>query len=263
MMGPADESRPGSSPDARSGNLVPEAEVAEMFGRIAPAYDRLNTLMTAGLDGGWRRAAVRAAGLRPGDAALDVACGTGKLAAALARQVGPFGRVVGIDLAPTMIRIARRRHRDLVQLRFVEGNALALPFDDDSFDAATIAFGLRNLSDFGAGLAEMRRVVRPGGRVVCLELTTPRPAWWGRIFLATFRRLAPAAAALFGFGPTYRYLPASLEGFPSVPALTRAMSDAGLEPILQRRHGLGSVALHVGVVPGGPTGRPPRGAGRP
>jgi demethylmenaquinone methyltransferase / 2-methoxy-6-polyprenyl-1,4-benzoquinol methylase len=250
MMPPADDSRPARTANARAGNLVPEAEVAEMFGRIAPAYDRLNTIMTAGLDGGWRRAAVRAAGLRPGDAVVDVACGTGKLAAALARDVGPFGRVVGVDLATPMIRIARRRHRDLVQVEFVEGNALALPFDDHAFDAATIGFGLRNLSDFRAGLAEMRRVVRPGGRVVCLELTTPRPAWWGRIFLATFRRLAPAAATLFGFGPAYRYLPASLEGFPDVRALTLAMRDAGLEPIVQRRLGLGAVALHVGVVPG-------------
>lgn len=248
MTAPRDTRRTDPS-RARAGNPVSEAEVAEMFGRIAPAYDRLNTIMTAGLVGGWRRAAVRAAAVRPGDAVLDVACGTGTLSAALARQVGPFGRVVGLDLTPTMIRIARRRHRNLVQIEFVEGNALALPFEDGTFEAATIAFGLRNLADFRAGLAEMRRVVRPGGRVVCLELTTPRPAWWGRIFMATFRRLAPTAAALFGFGPTYRYLPASLEGFPNVRELTGALRDVGLEPVPPRRLGLGAVALHVGVVP--------------
>lgn len=220
-----------------------------MFGRIAPAYDRLNTIMTAGQDGRWRRAAVDATGLGQGGSAIDVACGTGKLAAALAHRVGPFGRVVGVDLAPAMIRLARRRHGDDVQLQFAEGNAIALPYADGTFDAATIAFGLRNLSDFTAGLAEMRRVVRPGGRVVCLELTIPRPAWWGRLYLALFRRVAPAAATVFGLGATYRYLPASLEGFPSVGALAAAMRAAGLEAVTYRRLGLGAVALHIGVVP--------------
>src|SRR5512143_941215 len=109
-----------------------------MFDRIAPVYDRMNTLMTFGSDGRWRRAAVRASSVRPGDRAVDVACGTGKLAAALAERVGPFGQVVGVDLAPRMIELARASQPAVVQLEFRVGNALALPFENDAFDAATI-----------------------------------------------------------------------------------------------------------------------------
>lgn len=220
-----------------------------MFDRIAPVYDRLNTLMTFGADGRWRRTAVEAAQLRAGDAAVDVACGTGKLAAALAERVGPFGRVIGLDLAPAMLELARTRRPDLLQLTFVAGDALALPYGDDEFDAATIAFGLRNLADFEAGFRELARVVRPGGRVVCLELTVPRPRWWGRLFHGTFRRVAPVLGALFGARDAYRYLPTSLDGFPDPDALAATMRSAGLVGTRYRRMGLGSVALHVGDVP--------------
>jgi demethylmenaquinone methyltransferase/2-methoxy-6-polyprenyl-1,4-benzoquinol methylase len=219
-----------------------------MFDEIAPVYDRLNTIMTAGADGRWRRAAVRATGLGPGDSAVDVACGTGRLSVALAERVGPFGRVVGVDLSPGMIAQARRTAGDIVQLELRVGNALALPFEADSFDAATIAFGLRNLVDFEAGFRELARVVRPGGRVVCLELSVPRPRWWGAVYRVTFRLLAPLAAAAFGQGRTYRYLPASLEGFPDPVALAATMTRAGLVDVGYRRLGLGAVALHVGTV---------------
>jgi demethylmenaquinone methyltransferase / 2-methoxy-6-polyprenyl-1,4-benzoquinol methylase len=221
-----------------------------MFDRIAPVYDRLNTIMTAGADGRWRRAAVRATGLGPGDSAVDVACGTGRLSVELADRVGPFGRVVGVDLAPGMIAQAQRTAKDLVQLEFRVGNALGLPFDAGGFDAATIAFGLRNLADFEAGFRELARVVRPGGRVVCLELSVPRPRWWAAVYRAAFRGLAPLAAAAFGEGRTYRYLPASLEGFPAPAALAATMRRAGLVDVDYRRLALGGVALHVGTVPG-------------
>lgn len=233
----------------RSGNPVDEAEVREMFDRIAPVYDRLNTVMTFGSDGRWRRAAVRATGLAAGDRAIDVACGTGKLSAALAAQVGPFGRVVGVDLAPAMIELARREQPSIVQLEFEVANALALPFEDDAFDAATIGFGMRNLSDFEAGFREMARVVRPGGRVVCLELSVPRPRMWGRVFHGTFRRAAPLLGAVFGQRDAYRYLPTSLDGFPEPRRLAATMRAAGLAGVSFRRLGLGSVALHVGTVP--------------
>jgi demethylmenaquinone methyltransferase/2-methoxy-6-polyprenyl-1,4-benzoquinol methylase len=236
---------------ARSGNSVPESDVTAMFDEIAPVYDRLNTLMTAGRDGAWRRAAVRASGIRAGGAAVDVACGTGRLSSLLAEAVGPFGRVVGVDLSEAMIERARRDHRDVVQLRFEVANALALPFEDDAFDAATIAFGLRNLADYEAGFREMARVVAPGGRVVCLELTLPRPRIWGRTFQATFRRMAPLAGRIAGVGDAYRYLPTSLEGFPDADVLATTMVRAGLAEVAFRRLGLGSVALHVGRVPAG------------
>jgi demethylmenaquinone methyltransferase/2-methoxy-6-polyprenyl-1,4-benzoquinol methylase len=237
--------------NARGGNLLPEGDVTAMFDEIAPVYDRLNTIMTLRLDGRWRAAAVAASGVGPGDAAIDVAAGTGKLAAALADRVGPFGRVAAVDLSPGMVDRGRAATGDLVQLEYVLGNALALPFGDRQFDAATIAFGLRNLSDFGAGFREMRRVVRPGGRVVCLELTTPLPRWWGRIHRAAFRHVAPLAGSIAGLGETYEYLPASLDGFPDAEQLVRLMVAAGLGDVRIRRFGLGAVALHVGRVPGG------------
>jgi demethylmenaquinone methyltransferase / 2-methoxy-6-polyprenyl-1,4-benzoquinol methylase len=237
-------------PPSRTGNTVPGAAVAAMFDEIAPVYDRMNTLMTLGLDAGWRRAAVAATALGPGDAVIDVACGTGKLAEALAERVGPFGRVLAVDLAPGMIAEATAHHRDLVQLEFKVGDALALPVVDASFDAATIAFGLRNLTDFAAGFRELARVVRPGGRVVCLELSVPRPRAWGRIFQATFRRSAPVLGSLFSRGGAYRYLPASLDGFPTPEELVRTMLGAGLTDVVYRSLGLGSVALHQGRVPG-------------
>ena len=241
----------GSRSAVRDGNLRPEGEVTAMFDEIAPVYDRLNTLMTLGLDARWRAAAVNSSEVLPGDAAIDVAAGTGKLAAALADRVGPFGRVVAVDLSPGMVAHGQATTSDLVQLEFVLGNALALPFDDGRFDAATIAFGLRNLSDFGAGFREMRRVVRPGGRVVCLELARPRPRWWGRIQHAAFRRLAPLAGSVAGHREPYDYLPASLDGFPDPERLAELMVQAGLVDVRVRRLGLGAVALHTGRVPSG------------
>ncbi len=245
--GPGPDPMPAAAA-ARSGNPVPEADVAAMFDDIAPVYDRLNTIMTAGADGRWRKAALASTDLRPGDSAIDVACGTGKLTRALAARVGPFGRVVGVDLAPAMVAAASQASTDLVQVEYLVASALALPFPSGSFDAATIAFGLRNLADFEAGYRELARVVRPGGRVVCLELTVPRSRTWATTYLATFRRLAPLAAAAFGHGATYRYLPASLDGFPDPDALARTMTRAGLRRVGYRRLGLGAVALHVGVV---------------
>ena len=220
-----------------------------MFDEIAPVYDRMNTLMTFGSDRRWRKAAVAAAAVGYGDTVVDVACGTGKLAAELANVVGPFGHVLGVDLSPGMIAAARGAHRDIVQLEFAVGDALRLPGSDGSFDAATIAFGLRNLPDYAGGFRELRRVVRPGGRVVCLELTTPRPRWWGAVYLATFRRLAPLLGSLFGRTSAYRYLPASLEGFPDPARIAATMREVGLEAVAFRRLGLGAVALHVGTVP--------------
>jgi demethylmenaquinone methyltransferase / 2-methoxy-6-polyprenyl-1,4-benzoquinol methylase len=236
--------------DARAGNPVPEAAVAAMFDEIAPVYDRVNTLMTFGFDRRWRRAAVDATRLPRGGSVIDVASGTGKLALELADHVGPFGRVLAVDLSPGMIRRAAATTPDVVQLEFRIANALALPARDGEFDAATIAFGLRNLADFEAGFRELRRVVRPGGRVVCLELTTPRPRLWGRLFHASFRRLAPVAGRLFAAGSAYHYLPASLDGFPNPDQLASTMRRAGLVDVSYRRLGLGSVALHTGLVPG-------------
>ncbi|MGH2513206.1 MAG: ubiquinone/menaquinone biosynthesis methyltransferase [Candidatus Limnocylindrales bacterium] len=236
--------------EPRRGNLVSEAEVAAMFDEIASVYDRLNTLMTAGGDGRWRRAAAAATGLATAGSVVDVACGTGKLTEILAERVGPFGRVIGVDLSAAMIASAAATYADLVQLSFEVGNALDLPFEPGRFDAATIAFGLRNLADFEGGFRELARVVRPGGRVVCLELSMPPQRGWGLLFRSSFGRLAPLAAAAFGHGRTYRYLPGSLDGFPDAATLAATMKTAGLVDVSFRRLALGAVALHVGRVPG-------------
>jgi len=233
----------------RSGNVVPQPDVTAMFDDIAPVYDRINTLITLGRDARWRRAAVAAARLPAGASVVDVACGTGKVAAQLADRVGPFGRVVAVDLSPAMIARAVAAYRDLVQLEFRIGNALELPADDAEFDAATIAFGLRNLSSWEAGFRELRRVVRPGGRVVCLELTVPKPRVWGTLFRATFRAGVPLAGRAFRRASAYRYLPASLEGFPDAEQLRVTMQRAGLVDVTIHRLGFGAVALHTGVVP--------------
>jgi demethylmenaquinone methyltransferase/2-methoxy-6-polyprenyl-1,4-benzoquinol methylase len=232
----------------RTGNTVPEPSVTSMFDSIAPVYDRMNTLMTAGMDGRWRRAAVRAANLSKGGTALDVACGTGKLTAALAAKVGPEGRVEGVDLSPAMLDEARRAFGSMPGVEFVLGNALSLPVADRSFDAATIAFGLRNLASFEDGFREMARAVRSGGRVVCLELSVPRPRFMGRFYVALFRITAPFIGALFRRRAAYAYLPSSLKGFPPAEEIAATMRRVGLEDVRFKRLGLGSVALHWGTV---------------
>jgi demethylmenaquinone methyltransferase/2-methoxy-6-polyprenyl-1,4-benzoquinol methylase len=246
--GPGAGAQPSKERTTRSGNTVPEPRVTTMFDSIASVYDRMNTLMTAGLDGRWRRAAVRMTKLSRGAAALDVACGTGKLTAALAGAVGPAGRVVGVDLSSAMLHEARSAFGTLANVEFRIGDALALPVDDGSFDAATIAFGLRNLSSFEDGFREMARAVRSGGRVVCLELSVPRPRVAGRIYTAGFRATAQIMGAVFRRRAAYSYLPHSLDGFPAAEELAETMKRAGLVDVGFRRLALGAVAIHVGVV---------------
>jgi len=238
----------GTHAGSRTGNRVPAPRVTTMFDSIAPVYDRMNTLMTAGLDGRWRREAVRAAGLKRGDAALDVACGTGKLTAALAAAVGPEGRVVGIDLSPAMLDEARHAFGALAGVEFGPGDALDLPFEGGSFDAATIAFGLRNLTSFEVGLREMARVVRGGGRVVCLELSVPRPRFMGRVYTGAFHVMGRVVGAAFRRRAAYAYLPQSLAGFPAAEEIAATMRSVGLQAVSFKRLALGAVALHVGTV---------------
>ena len=233
---------------ARPGNPVPRAEVRTMFDRIAPIYDAMNTVMTAGLDARWRRAAARAATLTPGGSAVDVACGTGALTRELARAVGSTGAVIGVDISERMLERARRRPSmpDAALPRYLHGDALGLPLPDGGADAATIAFGLRNVADYGVCLAELRRVVRPGGRVVVLELATPQRGI-GRLVAATwFERLIPLLGRLAGGGSAYRYLRDSVRTYPAPAEVARAMEAAGLQNVRWRRLWPGLVTLHVG-----------------
>lgn len=220
-----------------------------MFDRIAPRYDAMNAVMTLGLDRGWRRAAVRAAGLGPGMTVVDVACGSGALTRELARRVGPRGRVVGVDAAAGMLRRAasHRQDPDAALPTWLEADADALPLPDASVDAATIAFGLRNVPDYGAALRELVRVTRPGGRIVILELATPTSAV-GRLVAATwFRRVVPRLGRLAGAGDAYRYLPSSVDTYPSPARVGSALRASGTVAVRWWRLGLGMVTIHVGT----------------
>jgi demethylmenaquinone methyltransferase/2-methoxy-6-polyprenyl-1,4-benzoquinol methylase len=227
---------------------LPAPEVQAMFDRIAPRYDRLNRVMTAGLDRRWREAAAAAADVAAGESALDVCTGTGDLAFSLATRVTLAGRVIGADFAENMLERARAKAIERgVPIEFVQADALALPFDDDAFDAATVAFGIRNVSDLGLGLAEMVRVVRPGGRVVVLEITTPKHL--RRFYRLWFDRAVPQLGRLLGKdGAAYGYLPESVKRFPEPQALAAQMSRAGLEDVRWQLFAGGIVALHYGRV---------------
>jgi demethylmenaquinone methyltransferase/2-methoxy-6-polyprenyl-1,4-benzoquinol methylase len=196
-----------------------------MFDRIARRYDLVNTVLSMGTDGGWRRRAARATQLKPGGAALDVACGSGKLTAELARRAGPGGRVVGLDFSPQMLAIARRDHPGI---EFTEGDALHLPFDSGTFDAATIAFGLRNLADPVLGLREMARVLKSGGVAVVLEFVRPPQGLVGSAYRVYLRTLLPAVGgALSGQPSAYRYLSDTVDSYRTPPELIGMAGDAG------------------------------------
>jgi demethylmenaquinone methyltransferase/2-methoxy-6-polyprenyl-1,4-benzoquinol methylase len=236
-----------SSPRGRAPGTLEEAQVREMFDRIAGIYDRLNTVMTAGLHHQWRRRAADLAALKPGDRALDVATGTGDLALELAGRVAPGGEVVGVDFAERMLELARAKSAGL-PVGFEVANALSLPFAADEFAASTVGFGARNFADLGRGLAEMTRVVRPGGRVVVLEITTPSRRPLSTFFELWFDRAVPALGRIAGDAQAYEYLPNSVRRFPGPEELAHVMYGAGLADIRYVITGGGIIALHVGVV---------------
>ncbi len=229
-----------------------EAQVRAMFDRIAGLYDRMNTVMTAGLHHRWRERAADLAALSPGARALDVATGTGDLAFELATRVGPGGAVVGCDFSERMLELARLKAAGHVEsgadLRFETANALELPYADGSFDAATVGFGARNFADLDRAIGEMARVVRPGGRVVILEITTPRKPPLSTFFRLWFDRVVPAAGRLAGDAAAYSYLPSSVRRFPGPEELGAAMARAGLDGVRYVLTAGGIIALHVGMV---------------
>ena len=234
---------PTSAKGARSGTLS-EPQVQAMFDRIASVYDRLNSVMTVGLHHEWRSRAADLAGVGPGERVLDVATGTGDLAIELRRRVGAEGEVVGSDFSEGMLDLARAKASDV---RFEHGNALALPYEDDSFDAATVGFGARNFSDLARGLREMTRVVRPGGRVVVLEITTPQrpPLSW--FFGLWFDRVVPLIGRVAGDPDAYSYLPSSVRRFPDARGLGAALAAVGLVDVRWIVTAGGIIAIHVGT----------------
>jgi demethylmenaquinone methyltransferase/2-methoxy-6-polyprenyl-1,4-benzoquinol methylase len=252
-----------------AGRLEAE-QVQTMFDRIAGVYDAMNTAMTAGLHHRWRARAADLARVGPGSRVLDVATGTGDLAIELARRVCPAGEVVGSDFAEGMLARARAKAAgEGSKPRFEWADALELPYREDSFDAATVGFGARNFADLGRGLAEMARVVRPGGRVVVLEITTPARAplslfyrlWFDRAVPALGRLAAARQSRLSGAGPgggqapadraiadAYSYLPSSVKRFPGPAELAAEMERAGLREISWLMTAGGIIAIHAGTV---------------
>lgn len=229
------------------------AQVRTMFDRIAGVYDLMNTAMTAGMHHRWRERAADRAELPPGGTALDVCCGTGDLALELTRRVGPDGAVVGCDFSEPMLELARRKagERGASQARFEWADALELPYEEGSFDAVTVGFGVRNLVDLERGLAEMVRVLRPGGRAVILEITQPRRPPLSTFYSLWFDRIVPLLGALAGDREAYTYLPSSVRRFPPAHDLAALMHWTGLRDVRYVVLAGGIVAIHSGVVPGG------------
>jgi demethylmenaquinone methyltransferase/2-methoxy-6-polyprenyl-1,4-benzoquinol methylase len=229
------------------------ARIETMFAGIATRYDLMNRLMTLGLDGGWRRLAAVEALVGDGGRVLDACCGTGDLSLSLA-EAWPRASVVGLDFTDEMLRLARekavRRPDILARLTFVQGDLLALPFADGEFSAVTVGWGVRNVPDVPAAFAEMVRVTRPGGRVVCLDSTMAPPGLEHVVQEAWMGRVVPVLGRLVTGDPSaYAYLPASVAAFPRAEELASLMSAAGLTRVRYRRLGFGAVALHVGQVP--------------
>jgi demethylmenaquinone methyltransferase / 2-methoxy-6-polyprenyl-1,4-benzoquinol methylase len=223
-----------------SGTLEPES-VRGMFDRIAPVYDAMNRVMTVGLDQRWRKLAVSEV-VWPGDRVLDACCGTGDLAVEAERR---GGRVVGLDFSEKMLERARRKSG---AIEWVQGDALALPFGDGEFDAATVGFGVRNLADLEGGLRELARVLKPEGKLAVLEITRPRGIL-RPFFRLWFDVVVPLLGRVLPGGEAYTYLPASVRRFPGPDDLSALFEAAGFEDVQYRLLGGGIVALHVGSKP--------------
>ena len=220
-----------------------------MFDRIAGRYDRMNTIMSAGLHRRWRERTANLAHLDEGMLALDVCCGTGDFALTLKRRVGHQGKVVATDFSLPMLKIAEQKASSAgLDIEFEQANTLDLPFERDRFDAISVGFGLRNLADLDRGLAEMARVVKPGGRVVCLEITVPSKAPLKWFYSLWFDRVVPRIGKIAGDSDAYDYLPRSVRRFPAPEALAERMSSAGLNEVRYELHAGGIVAIHHGTV---------------
>lgn len=230
-----------------------EAYVEKMFSAIAPKYDLMNSVLSLTRHKAWRRFAVLKSGLEAGGSALDVCCGTGDFAFELAEQTGETGRVVGLDFSVPMIELAEEKARKLNRdwVSFVVGNACELPFDDNFFDCVTVGFGLRNVSDVAKALSEMARVVRPGGKVINLEISKVRSPLLRLPWKLYFYALTPYTASMFrAKREAYEYLPQSVREFMSREEVSSEFEQAGLCNVCYHDLMFGAVCVHIGVKPG-------------
>jgi len=246
--------RPDSAEDGETRPLLSadkERYVRAMFAGIAPRYDLLNTLLSFNQHKAWRRLAVRMAQVRPGNCCLDICTGTGDFAVDLARAVGPAGRVIGADFCEPMIRtgLDKTERAGGGRIAMMVANAEALPYASDRFDAATVGFGIRNVAHIERAVGEMARVVRPGGRVVILEFTRPRPSWFRPLVDLYLFSILPRIGGLLSRREAYSYLPESMRAFVSREELAAVMERAGLRDIRMRDLNLGTVCIHLGTKP--------------
>lgn len=235
---------------SQSGAISSKENVQEMFDTIVPRYDLMNHVMTMGMDFRWRRLVANLAKETESgqsDMVVDVACGTGDVAFECEKVGVPL--VTGLDYSPGMIAEAKRKAaKRNSEVFFIEGDAMEMPFDDDRADAATISFGMRNLPDYAAGVKEMARIVKPGGKVICLEMTPYRRPILKYPFQFYFKQVMPLIGwALTREYTAYKYLPESVEKFPTADEMADIFRDAGLENVRYELLGFGTVALHVGV----------------
>lgn len=243
---------PNDTPTPQKGAISDQAQVRTMFDRIVPRYDLMNHVMTFGMDFRWRKMLAKAAAEladRKSRLVLDVATGTGDVAFEIRRAGVP--QVVGLDVTPGMIEEANRKAaKSPVGLTFMVGDGMNLPFEDASFDAVTISFGLRNMPDYTAAVVEMARVLKPGGKLICLEMTPFRRPFLGPLFRFYFHRIVPILGWIISRDyDAYRYLPDSVKAFPPADALAEIFHSAGLEDVKYQILGFGSVAMHSGTKP--------------
>ena len=228
------------------------AKVNDLFAAIARRYDLLNDLQSFGLHRRWKRRVIELAAVQPGNRALDLCCGTGDLALALARRGAD---VTGVDFSPAMLEIAEARHREnfksqISNLKFMAGDALQIPFSDASFDIVTVGYGLRNLTSWEKGLDEMHRVARPGARLVVLDFGKPANALWRGIYFAHLKCAVPLLGWIFcGNADAYAYILESLKQYPAQPAVAAKMRKLKLVNVRVINFLGGAMAINYGEKP--------------